>query len=95
MRVAWLRLGLRIDGVHSLKEKRKVVRHLVDGARSRFCVAAAEVEDLDLHNRACLGFSVVGNDAVHLAAVLDRVLEFVEADGRAEVVEMDRDMAVL
>ena len=38
-----VRFDLRLPAVHSLKEKRAVIRPIIDGARNRFQVAAAGV----------------------------------------------------
>jgi len=53
-----------------LKEKRAVVKPILEGARRRFQVAAAEVAYQDKWQRAGLGFAVVGGDAGHLEQVL-------------------------
>ena len=57
MHVATLRVELLIPDAYSLKDKRKVVRSVIDRTRHRFRVAAAEVEANDVHNLAVLGFA--------------------------------------
>ena len=78
----------------SLKSKRSVVRSVVDRTRSRFRVAVAEVDDLDLDHRAVLGVSALGNSAGHVNAVLDRVRDAVASQvaGRAELVDVQLEM---
>lgn len=78
-----LELDLLLGNVHSLKEKRSVVRPIVSELRRRFDVAAAEVGHLDLHRRAAIGVSVVAADAAHCGDVLDQCERFVA--GRPEV----------
>ena len=63
MRVGILTVTLRADWVHSLKEKRMVVRSLCDRVRNRFNVSIAEVEAQDLHQRVVLGIACVAGDA--------------------------------
>ena len=58
-----LELDLLLGDVHSLKEKRAVVRPIVAELRRRFEVAAAEAGHLDLHRRALVGVAVVAPDA--------------------------------
>ena len=62
---------LLLGDVHSLKEKRAVVRPLVAELRRRFDVAAAETGHLDLHRRAAVGVAVVAADAKQCGEVLD------------------------
>ncbi|MFN2626925.1 MAG: DUF503 domain-containing protein [Mycobacteriales bacterium] len=65
-----LALDLLLGDVHSLKEKRSVVRPIVAELKRRFEVAAAEAGHLDLHRRALVGIAVVAPDQAHCAAVL-------------------------
>ena len=71
--MGWLELDLLLGDVHSLKEKRSVVRPLVAELRRRFEVSVAEVDHHDLHRRAGLGVALVSGDQGHLTEVLDAV----------------------
>ncbi len=66
-----LTADLLLGDVHSLKEKRSVVRPVVAELRRRFSVSAAETGHLDLHRRAEVGVAVVAADAAHCRDVLD------------------------
>jgi len=66
-----LSLDLLLGDVHSLKQKRSVVRPIVAELRRRFDVSAAETGHLDLHRRAELGVAVASPDAAHAREVLD------------------------
>jgi hypothetical protein len=59
-----------LGDVHSLKEKRMVVKPVVAELRKRFEVAAAETGDQDLHRRAELSVGVVASDHGHVRDVL-------------------------
>jgi uncharacterized protein YlxP (DUF503 family) len=78
-----LSLDLLLGDVHSLKEKRAVVRPIVAELRRRFEVAAAEAGELDLHRRALIGVAVVAPDAAHCTEVLDACERLVA--GRPEI----------
>jgi len=83
MWVGSLEFELLLGDVHSLKEKRSVVRPIVAELRRRFDVAAAETDALDLHRRAAVGVAVVAADAAHCRDVLDACERLVV--GRPEV----------
>ena len=83
MYVGTCEFDLLLGDVHSLKEKRSVVRPSVGELRRRFDVAAAEAGHLDLHRRALVGVAVVAADAAHCADVLDACERLVA--GRPEV----------
>lgn len=89
MVIGVLRLGLHLEGVASLKEKRSVVQRILGRCRSRFPVSAAEVDDQDLHESAMLGFVMVSSSEKVIAPVLDRIERHVETLGLAEIVSVD------
>jgi uncharacterized protein YlxP (DUF503 family) len=70
MYVGSLALDLLLGDVHSLKEKRSVVRPVVAELRRKFEVAAAETGDGNLHRRAEIGISIVAGAAGHCQDVL-------------------------
>ncbi len=90
MHVVALSIDLRLPQVHSLKEKRSVVRPILDGCRHRFGVAAAEVAYQDRRQRAGLGFSVVSSTPAHAALIMDSVERFVWSFPEAEVLSAER-----
>lgn len=83
MVVGVLVCDLRLGDVHSLKEKRGVVRPIVAELRRRFEVAAAETGDHDLHRRAELSVSLVTGEHGHAVQVLAACERLVA--GRPEV----------
>jgi uncharacterized protein YlxP (DUF503 family) len=87
MWVGTLELDLLLGGsdlpVHSLKEKRSVVRPIVAELQRRFSVAAAEAGSLELHRRSVIGVAVVAADRAHCVDVLDGCERLVA--GRPEV----------
>lgn len=83
MIVGSLSVDLLLGDVHSLKEKRSVVRPIVAELRRRFEVSAAETGHLDLHRRAELGVALTSSDLTHCREVLDACERLVA--GRPEV----------
>lgn len=92
MHVGTLKVTLFVGGCTSLKEKRHVVRSIIDRARREFSVAIAEVEDQDLLQKATLGIACVSNDAGHANSVLDKVLDFIESKSDASVAAVEIDI---
>ena len=95
MFVGIARVTLSIPGAASLKDKRQVVRKLLDRARARFNVAAAEVADNDLWQKAVLGFVVVGNERAFVSESLDNILHFVEEAYLAPVVDRQTEILAM
>ena len=95
MVVGVCKLDLRIPENHSLKEKRHVLRKLIDRVRSRFNVAISEVGDNDLWQRAQMGFCTVGNDRRHINSSLDKVIYFIEQMNLVEMVHSEIEIISL
>jgi uncharacterized protein YlxP (DUF503 family) len=87
MVVGLCRVVLALPWNDSLKGKRSVVKSILERARGRFHVAAAEVADLDAHRRATLGFAVISNDARHARSVLDKLVSFVGSATQAQLID--------
>lgn len=92
MVVGVVTVDLHIPECHSLKEKRGVVRRVVDRVRNRFGVSVAEVDNLDLHQKATIGVAVVTNDSRVADSVLNKVLDFIEELYLAEITRADLEI---
>lgn len=82
MFVAAMEFDLLLGDVRSLKDKRMILRPILEALR-RFEVSAAEVADQDLYRRARLGVAVTAGDTQHCGHVLDRCEQLVA--GRPEI----------
>jgi hypothetical protein len=87
MHISALELDIHIPDSHSLKEKRAVVKSILNGARNRFEVAAAETGHQDKWQRAALGFAFVSGSAGHADEVMDKVERFVQSFPEIEVID--------
>ena len=87
MHVGVMEVTLRLEGNASLKGKRKVVKSVLGRVKSRFNVAVSEVGGQDIYEVAVLGFSVCGPDKRLLNTVLDNILDFIEDNADAEIVD--------
>jgi len=76
---------LVIHDSHSLKDKRQVLKSVIEKVRGRFNVSVAETGANDLWQRAEIGIAAVGNDKAFVNSVLDRALNFIEGMHLAEV----------
>ncbi len=94
MVVGVLKIKLRLPGVTSLKEKRGVVKSLVEKTRHRFNASVAEVGKNDDHLTSEVGITVVGNDQSFVNSMLDKILDAFEesALGRADVVDTELEL---
>jgi uncharacterized protein YlxP (DUF503 family) len=90
--VGTLELDVLLGDIHSLKEKRGVVRPVIAELRRQFEVTAAEVGHQDLHRRALLGVAVISLDAAHCGAVLDSCERLVAARPELDLLSAHRTL---
>jgi uncharacterized protein YlxP (DUF503 family) len=92
MHAGGLSIELHIPAARSLKQKRAVVKPIVEGSRRRFGVAAAEVGKQDRWQAAELAFAFVSSSAQHLDEVLAAVERFVWSFPEVEVLSCQRHL---
>ncbi|MCY3986702.1 MAG: DUF503 domain-containing protein [Candidatus Dadabacteria bacterium] len=93
MVVGIARLELYMSGNRSLKDKRRLIKSLVQRARYRFpSLSLSEVDSLDLKNKATIGFGYVSNDSSLVNSVLEKVISFTESTGNFRVGEKEMDI---
>lgn len=86
------RIVLSIDEAFSLKEKRHIVKSIIERLKSRFNASVAEVDLHDKWKSAIIGAACVSNEAGHADSMLASIVNFVENDGRAAVVDYSTEI---
>ena len=76
---------LRSSWASSLKEKRMVIKSLIDRMKNKFNISVAEVDEQDSHKTAVIGFACVTNETAHANSIIDKVINFIENNTQAEV----------
>jgi len=91
MIVACLRIRLHLPGCTSLKEKRFVLKSLRDRLHNRFNVAVCEYGSQDKWQIADIGVATVTTDTRGADRALQAVVNYIEKDGRTELVDVERE----
>jgi uncharacterized protein YlxP (DUF503 family) len=87
MVIGVLRAELALDGPQSLKDKRRIVKSLLDRAQRHYRVAAAEVDQQDSWRRAVLGFACVSARGDHAQQILHRLVGWIERETDAHLID--------
>ena len=87
MYIGALRIELYMPQCHNLKEKRQVIRSVIDRISNRFNVAISEVDKNDLWQVCSLGIACISNSEYNAREILESVDRSVRAEGKAEVLE--------
>lgn len=91
MLIGLLTIQIHLHAVFSLKEKRRIVKSLIERLRSRFNVSVSEIAAQDSKQFAMIGIAVVTNDGSHLDEQLDKITGFVLNDGRFVIGRIHRE----
>ncbi|AEG61018.1 DUF503 domain-containing protein [Desulforamulus ruminis] len=92
MIVGLMTVELFIGEANTLKDKRRVLKSIIDRIRSRFNVSIAEVDHQDLWQRATLGVAVVSNETNHVHQMMDTVIRSIESNGGAELIQYSTEI---
>jgi uncharacterized protein YlxP (DUF503 family) len=85
MIVGVLKLDLVLPENHSLKGKRGILKRIQARVSNQFNVSVAECGNQDLWQSAILGFGIVGSNRPVIEATLQKVVDFIDSLGLAEV----------
>ncbi|MFZ5590446.1 MAG: DUF503 domain-containing protein [Bacillota bacterium] len=90
MAVGALEVDLYIYNARSLKEKRRVIKGLLERLYQRYRVAVAEVGRQDSWQSARLAIAVVAGEYGHVDQVLEAVVQHIQRCPDVEIQYMER-----
>jgi hypothetical protein len=82
MIVGTMTVPIHLHGLGSLKDKRRIVKSVIERLRSRFNVSVSEVAAQDNKRIALIGIAVVSNESRFVEEQIDQITAFIREDGR-------------
>lgn len=82
-------LELHLPASRSLKDKRRVVKGLIERIHARYRVSIAETDFHDLHQRSEIAIAAVHQSATHLEHLLEAVRSLLDEQPEAFVVRWE------
>ena len=92
MNIAVMTFRLRASWVHSLKEKRMIVKSLIAKLQNRYHVSAAEIEEQDVHQMIVIGVAAIVPHNAMADSLMDDISMFVEENTDAEILDEEREI---
>jgi len=92
MRIAAMTFRLHAPWVHSLKEKRMIVKSLIAKLQNRFHVSAAEIDEQDTHQIIVIGMAAIVPHNAMADSLMDELSSFVEENTEAEILDEEREI---
>jgi len=87
MLIGAMQIELLIPDAQSLKEKRMVLKSIKQRLQNKYNISVAEIDHQDLWQRALLGIAMVANEKRFLNEALDKILNFVDDQDQAQVID--------
>ncbi len=91
MIVGVLKAHLHLQGITSLKQKRSIIKSLIGRLKSRFNLSIAEVDHQDNKIYAVIAMAVVSNDTRFINRQFDKIIDFMQQDGRFYLGQIERE----
>ena len=94
MKVLLMRVTLRAAWSHSLKEKRMVIKSIVQKLKNKFNISVAEVDDQDIHQTLVIGIAGICGTSSQLDSTMEHIITFIESNTEAEIVDIQKEHIV-
>ena len=92
MRIAVMTFRLYAPWVHSLKEKRMIVKSIIAKLQNKFHVSAAEIDEQDVHQIIVIGVAAVVPHNAMADSLMEKISLFVEENTEAEIIDEEREI---
>ena len=92
MEVAVMTFRLRAPWVHSLKEKRMIVKSLIVRLQNKYHVSAAEIDEQDTHQIIVIGVALIVQNHALADRIMDDISLFMEENTEAEILDEEREI---
>ncbi len=91
MHVGIVSYKIRLFGIKSLKEKRTLIKRLLNELRTKFNISISEVGFCDSTNWAEIGVAVVSSSHEIIESTVENITSLIENTVGIEVEEIDRE----
>ena len=92
MKIAVMTFRLHAPWVHSLKEKRMIIRSITAKLHNKFNVSAAEIEEQDIHQIIVIGAAAIVPHNAAADSLMDGISAFIEENTEAEMLDEKREI---
>lgn len=91
MNILFMKVTLRASWVHSLKEKRMILRSVTQKLKNKFNISVCEVDDQDVHKIIVIGIAGICASAAQSDSMMENILSFIEFSTDAELIDIQKE----
>lgn len=92
MEILALKIKFRASWIHSLKEKRMVVKSLIGKLRNKYNLSVSEIEEQDTHQIIVIGIAAIVAHHAQADSILEELLRFMERNTEAEIIKIEKEI---
>ncbi|APC78688.1 TPA: DUF503 domain-containing protein [Clostridium botulinum] len=92
MIIGTAKIHLYANWIHSLKEKRMIVKSVISKTKNKFNVSIAEVEMQDVHQSIVIGIACVSNSTKQADSIIQNVVNYIEGNTEAIVQNIETEI---
>jgi uncharacterized protein len=89
------RIEIFFPEAHSLKDKRQMMKKIVDKTRAKFNVSMVEIVDNNLWQKGHVGFAVMGINRDHVQVAIENVQKYIESLYAGEIIDSWTEIIVM
>lgn len=91
MNILIMEITLRASWVQSLKEKRMVVKSIVQKLKNKFNISVAEVNEQDIHKTIVIGITGICANSAQADSTMENIITFIECNTEAEIIHIQKE----
>ena len=89
MRVIVMKVSLKADWAHSLKEKSIIAK-----LQNKFNISVGEIENQDIHNLITIGIAGIALDAKVCDSTIENIINYIEEITDAEIINIEQEVNI-
>ncbi|MBN1064653.1 DUF503 domain-containing protein [Clostridium botulinum] len=95
MKILILKITLRASWVSSLKEKRMIVKSLIQRLKNKFNISVSEIDTQDIHKTVSIGMVGICSNSAQVDSTAENIIEFIDSNTDAEIIHIEKDQDIL
>lgn len=94
MDILLMKITIRASWVNSLKEKRMIVKSIIQKLKNKFNISVSEVDRQDEHKMIVIGISAVCSDVKIVHSMKEKIIDFIEENCDGEIIDIDEETEI-
>ncbi|MBY6789375.1 DUF503 domain-containing protein [Clostridium botulinum] len=95
MKILILKITLRASWVSSLKEKRMILKSLIQRLKNKFNISVSEIDAQDIHKTVVIGMVGICGNSAQVDSTAENIIEFIDSNTDAEIIHIEKDQDIL